>query len=146
MGWATKLTSVSKHSNGTPGKKPPAPSLKVRRGRTPLEQRLNSKPLEQSAQRRRPKRPKLVGVANRTRCDAGGGRLAGVVAAIHRAVSPRAADTQARAEQLLRTTRKRRLPSVGFAGKWHGNSAFLASAHCSSIEDKEFRAFAKSSN
>jgi hypothetical protein len=37
---------VSKHSDGTPGKKPPAPSLKVRRGRTPLEQRSGTKPVE----------------------------------------------------------------------------------------------------
>jgi hypothetical protein len=39
-------------SNGTPGKKPPAPLVKVRMGRTPLEQRSGSKPLEPSAQRR----------------------------------------------------------------------------------------------
>src|SRR5258708_23689418 len=39
-------------SNGTPGKKPPAPSVKVRMGRTPLEQRSGSKPLEPSVQRR----------------------------------------------------------------------------------------------
>jgi hypothetical protein len=37
--------------NGTPGKKPPALSLKLRLGRTPLEQRSGSKPLEQSAKR-----------------------------------------------------------------------------------------------
>jgi hypothetical protein len=42
---ASKVTiSASKHSNGTPGKKPPAPSLKVRRIRTPLEQRSGTKP------------------------------------------------------------------------------------------------------
>jgi hypothetical protein len=29
--------------NGTPGEKPPAPSLKVRRGRPPLEQRSGNK-------------------------------------------------------------------------------------------------------
>jgi hypothetical protein len=38
--------------NGTPGKKPPAPSLKLRVGRTPLEQRSGSKPLAPSAKRR----------------------------------------------------------------------------------------------
>jgi hypothetical protein len=38
--------------NGTPGKKPPAPFLKLRLGRTPLEQRSGSKPLEPSAQGR----------------------------------------------------------------------------------------------
>jgi len=37
--------------NGTPGKKPPAPSVKVRIGRTPLEQRSGSKPLEPSVRR-----------------------------------------------------------------------------------------------
>jgi hypothetical protein len=38
--------------NGTPGKKPPAPSLKLRLGRTPLEQRSGSEPPEPLAQRR----------------------------------------------------------------------------------------------
>jgi hypothetical protein len=33
-----------KRSNGTPGKKPPAPSVKRRPGRTPLEQRSGNKP------------------------------------------------------------------------------------------------------
>jgi hypothetical protein len=37
--------------NGTPGKKPPAPSLKLRLARTRLEQRSGSKPLEPSGQR-----------------------------------------------------------------------------------------------
>jgi hypothetical protein len=36
----------------TPGKKPPAPSVKRRVARTPLEHRSGSKPLEPSAQRR----------------------------------------------------------------------------------------------
>jgi hypothetical protein len=38
--------------NGTPGKKPLAPSVKVRLARTPLEQRSGSKPLAPSAKRR----------------------------------------------------------------------------------------------
>src|SRR5258708_5585638 len=37
---------------GTPSKKPPAASLKLRLARTPLEQRSGSKPLAPSAQRR----------------------------------------------------------------------------------------------
>src|SRR5258706_13490556 len=43
---------MSKQRNGTPGKKPPAPSVKLRLARTPLEQRSGSKPLARSAQRR----------------------------------------------------------------------------------------------
>jgi hypothetical protein len=38
--------------NSTPGKKPPAPSVKLRLARTPLEQRSGSKPLEPAAPRR----------------------------------------------------------------------------------------------
>ena len=43
---------MPKQPNGTPGKKAPAPSLKLRLGRTPLEQRSGSEPLAPSAQRR----------------------------------------------------------------------------------------------
>jgi hypothetical protein len=42
---------MPKQPNGTPGKKPPAPSVEARLGRTPLEQRSGSKPLAPSAQR-----------------------------------------------------------------------------------------------
>jgi len=38
--------------NGTPGKKPPAPSVKLRLGWTPLQQRIGNEKLEPSAQRR----------------------------------------------------------------------------------------------
>jgi hypothetical protein len=38
--------------NGTPGKKPPAPSAKIRLARTPLQQRIGSEPLARPAQRR----------------------------------------------------------------------------------------------
>jgi len=38
--------------NGTPGKKPPAPSIKTRLDLTPVEQRSGSTPLEPSARRR----------------------------------------------------------------------------------------------
>jgi hypothetical protein len=48
----TGITSMRATLNGTPGKKPPAPSLKVRKGRARLEQRSDNKPLKQSAQRR----------------------------------------------------------------------------------------------
>ena len=41
----------SSSPNGTPGKKPPAPSVKLRLSRTPLEGRSGSKPLAPSAQR-----------------------------------------------------------------------------------------------
>jgi len=37
--------------NGTPGKKPPAPSVKTRLARTPLAQRSGSKLLEPSVRR-----------------------------------------------------------------------------------------------
>jgi len=37
--------------NGTPGKKPAAPSVKLRLAPTPLEQRSGNKPLEPSAKR-----------------------------------------------------------------------------------------------
>jgi len=42
---------MSKQPNSTPGKKPVASSLKLRLGRTPLEQRSGSEPLAPSAQR-----------------------------------------------------------------------------------------------
>jgi hypothetical protein len=44
--WAgvSKVTAVAKHPNGTPGKKPPAPSIKRRPDRTPPEQRSGAKP------------------------------------------------------------------------------------------------------
>jgi hypothetical protein len=42
---------MPKQANGTPSKKPPAPSMKLRLGRTPLEQRSGSEPLARSAQR-----------------------------------------------------------------------------------------------
>jgi hypothetical protein len=46
-----RLPPKQQQSNGTPGKKPPAPSLKLWLGRTPLEQRSGNKPLAPSAQR-----------------------------------------------------------------------------------------------
>jgi hypothetical protein len=39
---------MPKQPSSTPGKKPPAPSLKLRLARSPLEQRSGSKPLEPS--------------------------------------------------------------------------------------------------
>jgi len=43
---------MPKQPNGTPGEKPPAPSVKLQLGRTPLEQRSGSKPLAPSARGR----------------------------------------------------------------------------------------------
>jgi hypothetical protein len=59
--------------NGTPGKNPLAPSVKIRLGRTPLEQRSDSKPLHHRRRAgrlpaRRPMRLKPVGILNRFRC------------------------------------------------------------------------------
>ena len=39
---------MPKQPNGTPGKKPPAPSVKVRMGRTPLQQKSRREPLAPS--------------------------------------------------------------------------------------------------
>jgi hypothetical protein len=44
--------SVGGRIKSTPGKKPPVPSVRVRPGRTPVEQRSGRKPLEPSGQRR----------------------------------------------------------------------------------------------
>jgi len=66
--------------NGTPGKKPAAPSLKLRLGRTPLEQRSGIKPLAPSAQRRSTVRKetdelKPVGLHRRFRRVVAGARV-----------------------------------------------------------------------
>jgi hypothetical protein len=66
---------MPKQLNGTPGKKRPAPSLKVRRDRSPQEQRSGTKPLEQSAQRQATNETETGGVVNRFGCDASGGRM-----------------------------------------------------------------------
>jgi hypothetical protein len=64
-----------KQLNGTPGKKRPAPSLRVRRDRSPQEQRSGTKPLEQSAQPQPTNETETGGVVNRFWCDASGGRM-----------------------------------------------------------------------
>ena len=71
---------MRKQPNRTPGKKPPAPSVKIRAGRTPLEQRSGSKPLEPSAKRRSIPRKETgetepVGAPNRFRRVVVGDRM-----------------------------------------------------------------------
>lgn len=66
---------MPKSPNDTLGRKPPAPSVKVRMGWTPLEQRSGSKPLEPSVQRRGSMRPKLAGVRSLFRHGADGDRI-----------------------------------------------------------------------
>jgi hypothetical protein len=56
----------------TPGKKLPAPSLKARTGRTPLSNHQALSRLNNQRSVGQPVRPKLVGVANRSRSGAGG--------------------------------------------------------------------------
>ncbi len=82
----------SSSPNGTPGKKPPAPSVKLRLSRTPLEQRSGSKSLAPSAQRRSTVRkemmgPKLVSAPNRFRVVVAGTRTLDDAAAARSAIS-----------------------------------------------------------
>src|SRR5258708_28159335 len=70
---------MSKQHDGTPGRKPPARALKLRLGRTPLEQdqaasRLNHRSVGQLSARRTI-RLKLVGAPNRFRSVVAGARM-----------------------------------------------------------------------